>query len=148
MLIRKPKKQCYRCISVLDSIGKMGFNGGISYGNLAAYGSFEECVNIQTEEESFTISGYPYTQPAFQGQYLMAKLIPVPYINNETNVNETEFSVNPDLRHQDYGFPGTGNAFFDDVFQVIYFDSFFVKGIKIFRRHDSHYHRRKTITIQ
>ena len=63
--------------SVIDSFGKI--NSGIFNGNLAAYGNFEECMDINEDVSNFTfeINGNQFTPievPAFKGQYLLVTL--------------------------------------------------------------------------
>ena len=61
----------FQFFSVLDAAGKI--NAGVFNGNLAAYGNFEECMDIETEAQNISFSiqnqGYDFEVPAFKGWF-------------------------------------------------------------------------------
>jgi hypothetical protein len=66
---------------VIDASGKLGLNGGAFDGNLIAFGRFDACLNIEAQEESFSIWNNTLlniTQPAFKGQYFLTNILLVP----------------------------------------------------------------------
>ena len=84
-------KRSRNFFSVIDAFGKI--NSGIFNGNLAAYGNYEECLDISTEKMNWTldINGHQlpiYEVPAFKGQYLLVTLLPnLPGNFKENSVN-------------------------------------------------------------
>ena len=76
-------------------------NSGIFNGNLAAYGNYEECLDISTEKMNWTLdingNQLSYEVPAFKGQYLLVTFLP-----NLPSENFKENSVNLQRHHGDY----------------------------------------------
>ena len=83
---------------MLDSSGKI--NAGIFNGNLAAYGNFEECMDIETKPMNFPVpnQNLDIQVPAFKGQYVLTSIV-IPQSNGQRKL-----SSSPYLRHHlDYG---------------------------------------------
>ena len=107
---------------VLDAAGKFGLNGGLFDGNLVAYGSFDECIQIQVDEAILQVTlpdltTFNVTQPAFTGQYVLNTLV-LNLTTSQESSEKYDADKEPDIfdikrinnfRHGDYGLDLTNN---------------------------------------
>jgi hypothetical protein len=128
-----------KIILVIDSSGKLGGAGGVLDGNLIAFGSYDACLNIEAQEETFNIAinnitniNINITQPAFKGQYILTQILLVPTGKEDKyqHVALTHFEPSSmysssiqNLKHVDYGL---GHSMQADLTLVSYFHTIII----------------------